>query len=50
VRFTLQYEIRDDEELYVTARSVLVAYDVEREAPRRLTADEMSYLRRFAGD
>jgi acyl-CoA thioester hydrolase len=50
VRFTLEYEIRDDEELYVTARSVLAAYDVEREAPRRLTADERSYLRRFISD
>ncbi|WP_336210038.1 acyl-CoA thioesterase [Nonomuraea sp. LPB2021202275-12-8] len=50
VRFTLQYEIRDDEELYVTAKSVLVAYDVERAAPRRLAAGELSYLRRFVCD
>ncbi|WP_049568111.1 acyl-CoA thioesterase [Nonomuraea sp. SBT364] len=48
VRFTLSYEIRDDEGLYVTAASVLVAYDVEREAPRRLTPDELAYLKRFA--
>jgi acyl-CoA thioester hydrolase len=48
VRFTLRYEIRDDADLYVTAMSVLVAYDVEREAPRRLNADELAYLRRFA--
>ncbi|MEU0570608.1 thioesterase family protein [Nonomuraea sp. NPDC005983] len=48
VRFTLQYEIRDDEDLYVRAMSVLVAYDVERAAPRRLTGDELAYLRRFA--
>lgn len=47
VRFTLKYEIRDDDELYVTASSVMVAYDVERAAPRRLTADEMAYLKRF---
>lgn len=48
VRFTLQYEILDDEALYVTASSVLVAYDVERAGPRRLTAEERAYLERFA--
>lgn len=48
VRFTLRYEIRDDHELYVTATSVLVAYDVEREAPRRLAESELTYLKRFA--
>ncbi|MER7505731.1 thioesterase family protein [Nonomuraea pusilla] len=49
VRFTLQYEIRDDEELYVTARSLIVAYDVERAAPRRLTEDELACLKQFTG-
>ncbi|MFC5818398.1 MULTISPECIES: acyl-CoA thioesterase [Nonomuraea] len=48
VRFTLKYEILDDDELYVTATSKLVAYDAERAAPRRLTEDEMAYLKRFA--
>lgn len=48
VRFTLRYEIRDDDELYVTALSVLVAYDVERAAPRRLSAAELAYLKRFS--
>ena len=43
-----RYEIRDDEEIFVQARSVLVAYDVERAAPRRLNQDELAYLRRFA--
>lgn len=47
VRFTLQYEIRDDDEVFVTATSVVVAYDVERAAPRRLTGSELAYLRRF---
>ena len=48
VRFTLRYEIRDDDEVYVTASSVLAAYDVERAAPRRLTEGELAYLKRFA--
>lgn len=47
VRFTLDYEIRDGEEVFVRARSVMVAYDVERAGPRRLNPDELSYLRRF---
>ncbi|MEV0593790.1 acyl-CoA thioesterase [Nonomuraea cavernae] len=47
VRFTLAYEIRDEDEVFVTATSVLVAYDVERAAPRRLAEDEISYLERF---
>ncbi|GII03752.1 acyl-CoA thioesterase [Planobispora takensis] len=48
VRFTLDYEIRDDHEVFVRARSILVAYDVEKSAPRRLNEDELAYLRRFA--
>ncbi|MGC5015259.1 acyl-CoA thioesterase [Streptosporangium sp. DT93] len=46
-RFTLAYEIRDDDEIFVRAGSVLVAYDVERASPRRLNPDELAYLRRF---
>ncbi|MFB9627168.1 acyl-CoA thioesterase [Nonomuraea helvata] len=48
VRFSLQYEIRDDSEVYVTAKSVLAAYDVERAGPRRLTESELTYLKRFS--
>ncbi len=46
-KFGLAYEIRDDAEIFVRARSVLVAYDVENARPRRLTEDEVAYLRRF---
>ncbi|MED7930859.1 thioesterase family protein [Nonomuraea sp. LP-02] len=48
VRFRLRYEIVDDDELYVTATSVIAAYDVERAAPRRLTEAELAYLKRFS--
>jgi acyl-CoA thioester hydrolase len=34
--------------VYVTATSVLAAYDVERAAPRRLTEGELAYLKRFS--
>ncbi|WP_111178964.1 acyl-CoA thioesterase [Nonomuraea aridisoli] len=47
VRFTLRYEIRDDDTVYVTAMSVIAAYDVERAAPRRLTESELTYLKRY---
>ncbi|MBN6057998.1 acyl-CoA thioesterase [Nonomuraea sp. RK-328] len=47
VRFTLAYEIRDDDEVFVTATSVVVGYDVEAGAPRRLTPQEVAYLERF---
>ncbi|NRQ36983.1 acyl-CoA thioesterase [Nonomuraea sp. NN258] len=50
VRFTVAYEIRDDQDLYVTAKSVIVAYDVERGAPRRLRQDELAYLERFTAE
>ncbi|WP_246064444.1 MULTISPECIES: acyl-CoA thioesterase [Nonomuraea] len=48
VRFTLAYEVRDDDAVYVTAKSVLAAYDVERAAPRRLSESELAYLVRFS--
>ncbi|GHH66527.1 thioesterase [Streptosporangium violaceochromogenes] len=47
VRFTLNHEIRDGEEIFVQARSVLVAYDVAKSAPRRLDPHEIGYLHRF---
>ncbi|MEU7916215.1 acyl-CoA thioesterase [Microbispora bryophytorum] len=47
VRFTLAYEIRDDETLYAEARTVLVAYDAAEARPRRLDEDELTYLKQF---
>ncbi|MGC0421566.1 acyl-CoA thioesterase [Embleya sp. AB8] len=46
-RFTLAYEIRDDEQLYATALSVLVPYSLDEQRPRRLNEDERAYLERF---
>ncbi|MFC0865308.1 acyl-CoA thioesterase [Sphaerimonospora cavernae] len=47
VRFNLAYEIRDDDALYVEARSVMVAFDVAEARPRRLDEDELVHLKRF---
>jgi len=48
--FTLAYEVRDDDRVYVTARSVIVAYDVEKSRPRRLTDAELAFLQRYLQD
>lgn len=42
--FAIAYEIRDDEHVYATARSVLVAYDLKNSRARRLTDAETAFL------
>lgn len=46
-KFVLDYEIRDAAQCYLRASTVVVAYDVAAERPRRLTDAEVRYLRRF---
>ncbi|GAA0914630.1 thioesterase family protein [Nonomuraea longicatena] len=50
VRFTLEHEVTSDGVVYASARSVMVAYDVERAAPRRLEEDELVHLKRYLAD
>ncbi|GAA3229684.1 thioesterase family protein [Actinocorallia longicatena] len=45
--FKLAYEIRDDEHVYATATSTLVAFDVENARLRRYTPAEREYISRF---
>ncbi len=45
--FGLAYEVRDDEHVYATAASVIVAYNVEAARARRLTADETEFLKAY---
>jgi acyl-CoA thioester hydrolase len=45
--FELAYEVRDDEQVYVTATSAVVAYDVEAARPRRFTVQEREYIGRY---
>lgn len=47
VRCELAAEIRDDNDVFAEARSVLVAYDPLTRRPRRFTADERAFLRRY---
>jgi acyl-CoA thioester hydrolase len=42
--FSLAYEIRDDDRVYVRARSILVGFDLETQGVRRLTDPERAYL------
>ncbi|MFI0259984.1 acyl-CoA thioesterase [Streptomyces sp. NPDC017056] len=41
---TIAYEIKDEETVYVRASTVVVPYDLEAQRPRRITAEEKSFL------
>jgi acyl-CoA thioester hydrolase len=45
--FSLAYEIRDDEHVYVRATSVIVAYDIQKARARRFADDELAFLREY---
>ena len=45
--FSLAYEVRDDEHVYVRATSVIVAYDIEKSRARRFAEDELAFLREY---
>lgn len=45
--FALAYEIRDDEHLYVKAKSIIVAYDLESTRARRFTDKELAFLQAY---
>ncbi|MFC4911367.1 acyl-CoA thioesterase [Actinomadura gamaensis] len=45
--FTLAYEVRDDENVYARATSVLVAFDVENNRLRRFTPYERDFIARY---
>jgi acyl-CoA thioester hydrolase len=45
--FKLAYEVRDDEQVFATATSALVAFDVERNSLRRFTPYERDFIKRY---
>ncbi|MEV4498259.1 thioesterase [Micromonospora arborensis] len=47
-RFTVAYELYDGEVLASCARSVLVPFDLTRQAPRRITPEERDFLLTYA--
>ena len=42
--FTVAYEIKDEDTVYVRAATVVVPYDLAAARPRRLTASERAFL------
>lgn len=49
-RFTVAYELFDDDQLASRARTVLVPYDLGAGRPRRITAPEREFLDRWRQD
>ena len=46
-RFTVAYELYDGDVLASRARSVLVPFDLTRQVPRRITAEEKLFLQEY---
>lgn len=48
--FTLTYEVKDGDQIYVRASTVIVPFDFEAQRPRRITAEEREFLREYMDD
>jgi acyl-CoA thioester hydrolase len=48
--FTITYEVKDGDHVYVRASTVVVPFDFEAERPRRLTAEEREFLAEYQDD
>jgi acyl-CoA thioester hydrolase len=48
--FTLSYEVKDGDQVYVRASTVIVPFDFEAQRPRRITAEEREFLREYMDD
>lgn len=48
--FTITYEVKDGDQVYVTASTVIVPFDFEAQRPRRLTAEERDFLAEYRDD
>ncbi|MEU6125805.1 thioesterase family protein [Streptomyces sp. NPDC047123] len=47
---TIAYEIKDAEQVYVRAATVVVPFDLEAQRPRRISAEERSFLQKYVDD
>ncbi|AYN41305.1 acyl-CoA thioesterase [Streptomyces dangxiongensis] len=45
--FTLSYEVKDGDLVYVRASTVIVPFDFEGQRPRRITAEEREFLQEY---
>lgn len=48
--FTITYEVKDPDQVYVRAATVIVPFDFEAQRPRRLTAEEREFLAEYRDD
>lgn len=48
--FTIAYEVKDDDLVYVRASTVVVPFDFETGRPRRLTGEEREFLQEYRDD
>lgn len=48
--FTLAYEVKDDDLVYVRASTVIVPFDFEAQRPRRITSEEREFLEEYMDD
>ncbi|MGW0879351.1 acyl-CoA thioesterase [Streptomyces sp. NPDC002671] len=45
--FTITYEVKDEDLVYVRASTVVVPFDFETERPRRITGEEREFLQEY---
>jgi acyl-CoA thioester hydrolase len=45
--FTLTYEVKDGDRIYVRASTVVVPFDFEHQRPRRITEEEREFLEEY---
>jgi acyl-CoA thioester hydrolase len=48
--FTVSYEVKDEDQVYVRASTVIVPFDFETQRPRRITAEEREFLGQYRDD
>ncbi|MFE6407793.1 acyl-CoA thioesterase [Streptomyces sp. NPDC057837] len=48
--FTLGYEVKDGDVVYVRASTVIVPFDFEAQRPRRITEEEREFLQEYTDD
>jgi acyl-CoA thioester hydrolase len=48
--FTICYEVKDEDAIYVRASTVVVPFDFEAQRPRRITAEEREFLQKYRDD
>lgn len=48
--FTITYEVKDGDQVYVRASTVIVPFDFESQRPRRITSEEREFLEGYRDD